>query len=99
MTNVLIWQLFAPLMPVVVLLLASFVLKRCRCGGTTTARNNTETGTDEPLIPEHDEDKTERGLIEKPKANENRNEQSFAEAVAGLCILGYTGLTVATLKL
>jgi hypothetical protein len=97
MTNVLIWQLVAPLMPAILLLLGGALIGLC---------SRRDTSSDDDLLDDCDSEAFDEPLIHKaehlltgssntPSISAN---QSFANAVAGLCLLGYASLSQAALK-
>jgi hypothetical protein len=123
MFHVLSWQLFAPLMPAIMLLLYGFLLARYRAFQSAPSHdaneaNATAIGADGDKTVDADaaEDSTNdlgvallggdiaygseaSSASSFGPAKKNQNKQSFAKAVAGLCLLGYTGMTQAALRL
>jgi hypothetical protein len=94
MFHVMVWELVAPLMPVIFLLfmysLYSVALQR-PSGKFTVGGDHDDPATEELLLKEQ--------TLSPGRSSPTNNLRSFASAVAGLCILGYTSLSQAALKL
>jgi hypothetical protein len=109
MTSILTWQLFAPLMPAVTLLLIGALVFAVSQQRKNTGDDDVDDDSSsepflndddsEPFLNDDDDEELLKSDSPVPAGSTSANNRSFASAVAGLCLLGYASLSQAALKL